>query len=170
MFIRSLKNVQVKPAKSMTGSQLSHFTFGASSRAHRELKSISILHAHTCSARKNAASAADLGPPRQVLTCRVKSEDLRRKRTAPTRSVVFNFLTLSVMHGHNRQAEIGLPSCWAPARKFWWWWWGDYQASHSAVGTNRRCVAEPTFVSKTQTGVTDALAASLNIAKAGMKY
>lgn len=92
----------------------------ASSRAYRELKSICILHAHTCSARRALAKmqiATESGPPRQVLTCRVKSEDLHRKQTAPIHAVVFNFLTLSVMHGHNRWAEIAFPGRSAPARK-----------------------------------------------------
>lgn len=105
----------------MTGFQFSCYTCRASSRflSQAEInKHLTCTHMFsTQSLRKNADSAANLGPLRQVLTCRLKLEDLHRKQTAPIQLVVFNFLTLSVMHGHNRRAEIAFPSCSALAQK-----------------------------------------------------
>lgn len=118
--------------------------------------------AHMLAARsphKSAACAADAGPPRRALTCRVKSEDLRGKQTAPIPSAVFNFLALSVMHGHNRRSRdcfSRLLGSAAEAR-------GDYGMSHSAEGANRRCAAQPAFVPGTQTDATGALAASTSL-------
>lgn len=109
----------------------------------------------TQSPRKNADSTTDSGPRRQFLTCRVKSEDLQGKRTALIQSVVFNFLTLPVMHGHNRGAEIAFPGCWVLVQRN-----GAIMRCHTAEGTNGRCAAE------TQTDVTDVLAASSHFAKA----
>lgn len=75
-----------------------------------------ILHARTCSPQK-CSLCRGLGPPRRALTCRVKSEDLRGKQAASILSAVFNFLALSVVHGHNSRAEIAFPGCSARARK-----------------------------------------------------
>lgn len=59
--------------------------------------------------RPRSYAARLRNPPRQALTCRVKSEDLHGTQTALIPSAVFNFPTLSIMHGHNRQAEVVLP-------------------------------------------------------------
>lgn len=146
--------------KAKTGFQFSSFTCRASSRASWAEIVMHLTCTHmfsTQSPRKNVDNTSNSRPPRQVLTCRVKLEDFHRKPTAPIRLVVFNFIALSVMHGHNRRAEIAFPCCPAPAGKR-----GAIMRLHTLRWEQIEDAWRSQSLSLRQTDVTDVLAASFN--------